>query len=209
MAAQQQQQQQQQALAPWNWFSNDPVQAQQAMTPVTGMLRPFFSISRDIEDMFSSFFRNATFMTQNFANMNLTPRLDIEENENQYVILADVPGLDEKNLDIQITSDNLLTLTGERESIRESQQKRNRMHTVERSYGAFRRVLALPQDANTDRVEANYKNGVLTITVPRQQQNELQQVKHVKVNRVAAQGSAAGGAQSASQSASQSSAAAA
>ncbi len=174
-----------QNLAPWNWFSNDPVQAQQAATPVSGVMQPFFSISRDIEDMFNSFFRNATFMTQNFANMNVTPRLDIEETENQYVITADVPGLDEKNLDIQISDNCLMTLTGERESIRESQQKRTRMHTVERSYGAFRRVLALPQDVNLERVEANYKNGVLTITLQRQPQGEGQHVKHIKVNKAA------------------------
>jgi HSP20 family protein len=174
-----------QNLAPWNWFSNDLVQAQQAATPVSGVMQPFFSISRDIEDMFNSFFRNATFMTQNFANMNVTPRLDIEENENQYVITADVPGLEEKNLDVLITDNHLLTLTGERESIRDSQQKRNRMHTVERSYGAFRRVLALPQDVNLDRVEANYKNGVLTISIQRQQQGEGQPIKHIKVNKAA------------------------
>jgi HSP20 family protein len=182
-ASQGQSQSQNQSLTPWNWFRNDLTQPQNSST-ATSLLQPFFSISRDIEDIFTSFFRNANVMTQNFANMNVTPRLDIEETDNEYVIVADAPGLDEQNLDVQIAN-HILVLTGERESIRESQQKRSRMHSVERSYGAFRRVLTLPQDVDENRAEANYRNGVLTITIPRQQHGEGQQVKHVQVNKAA------------------------
>ena len=93
-----------------------------------------------------------------------TPAVDIKEEESRFVITADVPGVDPK--DIDVTMDNgMLIIKGERKF--ESDVKENGYRRVERMHGTFYRRFALPDYADADNIAAKCKNGVLTVTVPK------------------------------------------
>lgn len=93
-----------------------------------------------------------------------TPAVDIKEEENQFLITADVPGVDPENIDVTMES-GLLTIKGERKL--ESDVKRNGYRRFERLHGMFYRRFSLPDYADADNISANCKNGVLTVTVPK------------------------------------------
>ncbi len=94
----------------------------------------------------------------------MLPKVDIAEESKHYTITVEVPGVEEKDIDVTI-ADGTLTIRGEK---RHEQENRDRQyHRVERSYGAFQRVISLPNDSNEDAVEAKFKNGILTMTVPK------------------------------------------
>ncbi|KAI8820663.1 HSP20-like chaperone [Fimicolochytrium jonesii] len=92
------------------------------------------------------------------------PRIDVSENEKEYVIKADLPGLKKEDINIHV-EDNMLTLEGERKS--EHEEKSDRRHIVERSFGRFRRSLRVPPDAQVENSSARMENGVLELTLPK------------------------------------------
>jgi HSP20 family protein len=93
-----------------------------------------------------------------------SPGVDIVENEKQIVLRADLPGVDEKNIDIQV-EDGTLTLKAERKF--EKETKEGDYHRVERAYGSFHRSFSLPENADADHIAAAYKKGVLEVTIPK------------------------------------------
>jgi len=96
-----------------------------------------------------------------------SPSVDIFETENELVLKADVPEVDPKNIGIQVEN-GTLTLKGERRF--EEQQKNGRgFHRIERSYGSFVRAFSLPETVDAEKVKADYKSGVLTITLPKKE----------------------------------------
>ena len=103
------------------------------------------------------------------------PSVDILENENELVLKADVPGVDLKDIDIQIEN-GTLTLKGERKF--EKEEKSKGYHRLERSYGSFVRYFTLPDTVAADQVRADYQNGVLTVTLPKK---ELAKPRSIKV----------------------------
>ncbi len=95
------------------------------------------------------------------------PAVDIYENENEIVLTAEIPGINEKDVEIKI-EDNTLTLKGERKF--EKETKEENYHRIERSYGSFYRAFTLPHSVDTEKVEAVHENGVLKITMPKRQE---------------------------------------
>jgi HSP20 family protein len=93
-----------------------------------------------------------------------TPAVDIIESENDVVLKADLPDVDMKNIHIQIEN-GTLSLKGHRKF--ENENKGKGYHRIERSYGSFARYFALPDTVDAEKVAADYKNGVLTITLPK------------------------------------------
>ena len=93
-----------------------------------------------------------------------TPAIDIVENDDAVVIKADVPGLDPKDIDVSI-SGQTLTIKGEK--CEESEDKEKGYYRSERRYGAFTRTVALPSNVDADKIKADCKKGVLTITLPK------------------------------------------
>lgn len=89
-------------------------------------------------------------------------RMDLAESEKDVVIKAELPGVDPKDVEINVTG-NLLTVHGEKKE--EKEEKKRDYHFVERSHGSFHRSVQLPSSANRDKVDATFKNGVLTITL--------------------------------------------
>jgi HSP20 family protein len=92
------------------------------------------------------------------------PRVDIAENDGHYEITADLPGLKKDDIKIEI-HDSVLTLRGEKKLETEKKEKNDRV--AERVYGRFERAFTLPENVNRDGIEAEFKDGVLTLTIPK------------------------------------------
>lgn len=92
------------------------------------------------------------------------PAVDIKEEENRYLVKADLPGVASKDIDVTMEN-NTLTITGERKSEKEINEKG--YHRVERSYGSFTRSFSFPQNADAEKITATNKDGVLEIIIPK------------------------------------------
>jgi HSP20 family protein len=103
------------------------------------------------------------------------PAVDILETENELVLKADLPGMDMKDIDIQLEN-GTLTLKGERKF--EKEEKNKGFHRLERSYGSFVRYFTVPETVDTEHVKAEYNSGVLTVTLPKK---EIAKPKAIKV----------------------------
>ena len=101
------------------------------------------------------------------------PAVDITESDGEYAITAEIPGVDKDDLTIEL-QDGVLTIRGEKKSQRE--EKREKARLLERSYGAFSRSFSLPSDADPDKVEASFSDGVLTIKVLKRPEAKPKQV---------------------------------
>jgi HSP20 family protein len=95
------------------------------------------------------------------------PALDIVENDDDYVLRADLPGLTEQDINVELRND-VLTVSGERKS--EHEERKQGYHRVERSSGSFRRSVRLPEGVSPDSIRATFERGVLEVTVPKPEQ---------------------------------------
>ncbi len=102
------------------------------------------------------------------------PAVDIYETPNELVVKADLPDVNEKDIDVRVEN-NLLTIRGERK-FEKSVSEENFLR-VERTYGSFSRSFSLPNTLNAEAIAADYKNGVLTITLPKREETKPRQVK--------------------------------
>jgi len=99
--------------------------------------------------------------------MEWIPSVDVSETEDKVVVKAEVPGMDAKDIDISLSGD-MLTIKGEKKA--ETEEKGENFHLLERSYGSFSRSLRLPVGVEAEKIEAAYKQGVLTITCPKKEE---------------------------------------
>src|ERR1700726_5013862 len=141
-------------------------------------LEPFRGLST-LQDQFNRLF-NESFRNQpeESALTTWAPGVDIYETPNELVVKADLPDVDEKDIDVRIEN-NLLTIRGERK-FEKSVSEENYLR-VERTYGAFSRSFSLPNTVNPEASRAEYKNGVLTVNLPKREEFKPRQVK-VNVN---------------------------
>jgi len=103
-----------------------------------------------------------------------SPAVDIYETDNELVLKADLPDVEQKDIDVRIENQTL-TIAGERKF--ESEESAKGYHRIERSYGAFTRSFAVPNAFDTDKIAAGYKNGVLSVTLPKKEAAKPRQVK--------------------------------
>jgi len=103
-----------------------------------------------------------------------TPSVDIFETENALILTAEVPGIDENNIEIKI-EDNTLSLKGDR--IFEKETSEENYHRIERSYGSFYRSFTLPRNIDQEKIKAEHDNGVLRITMPKKPESQPKTVK--------------------------------
>jgi HSP20 family protein len=101
------------------------------------------------------------------------PAMDLVEAENEFVLRADLPGLTEGEVNIEV-DDNVLTISGERKA--EHEDRKEGFYRVERSYGSFRRSLTLPDNVDPEAVKASFENGVLEVRVPKPEQRKPRKV---------------------------------
>ena len=121
--------------------------------------------------LFNESFRNHT---EEPAWTTWAPAVDIYETPNELVVKADLPDVNEKDIDVRVEN-NLLTIRGERK-FEKSVTEENFLR-VERAYGAFSRSFSLPNTVNAETIGAEYKNGVLTVTLPKREESKPRQVK--------------------------------
>jgi HSP20 family protein len=151
-----------------------PVKAEK-QTPAMGPARrPLASLQQEIERVFNDFERNLWPFGRGGRQMEpfwstraasaATPSVDITEQEKAYKVTAEVPGMSEKDVEVQL-SDGMLTITGEKEESREEKEKG--YYLSERQYGAFQRSFQMPAGVDRDKIEAALKDGVLTVTLPK------------------------------------------
>ena len=101
------------------------------------------------------------------------PSVDITEDDGNYVVTAELPGVKREDVNVELEED-VLTIRGEKRSEREEKGERSRR--VERSYGSFVRCFALPADADAERIEASFRDGVLQLVIPRTGERKAQPV---------------------------------
>ena len=189
---------------PWNWFAHEERQGSdnKVMPAERGSVAlsqrnqelPLASVAqfhRDIDRLFTdtfsrlgfpSFFdRSSTPTGESFpsTHLGLKPQLDISTDKNRYRINVDLPGVDEKNVNLELR-DNALVISGERKEEKENKDKH--YYRIERSYGSFQRLLALPEDANREEIDASMKNGVLTVIIPRRELEAAAESKKININ---------------------------
>jgi HSP20 family protein len=135
------------------------------------------SMQREINRMFDNFFRGDLFDGASLLPSTWSPAADIAERENDYVVKVELPGVNKE--DVRITlEDDTLTIRGEKKQEKETKDAGYRR--LERSYGSFERSFALPTSVKVDNIDAAYKEGVLTITLPKAEDAKPKQIE-VKV----------------------------
>src|SRR5262245_35989580 len=107
------------------------------------------------------------------------PAVDIVDKENLYEITAELPGLNESDIDVKV-SGGVLTIKGEKKDERE--EKKKDYYVSERRYGSFQRSFGVPDGVDTDRIEAQFRNGVLTITLPKTPQAQKSE-KRIEIRK--------------------------
>jgi len=158
-------------LIPWNNRGRDVVRRDE-------LVHPFLSLHREMNRMFDDVFRG--FDVAPFRGMAPFeslgwPQLDIDETDKEVRITAELPGLEEKDVQLEVAN-GVLTISGEKKH--ESDDKERRVS--ERYYGRFERKIAL-EDVEEDKAKGSFKNGVLTVTIPKAP-NAKSNVKRIPIN---------------------------
>ena len=144
-------------------------------TPVS-MSSPFESLRREIDRLFDDFgvgnwrspFRSSMFDVLPFwgreARWPAAPAVDFTDTEKAYELTAELPGIDEKNVEVKVAN-GVLTIKGEKQE--EKEEKKKDYYLRERSYGSFERSFQVPDGVDSDKIEASFKKGVLIVTLPK------------------------------------------
>jgi HSP20 family protein len=128
-------------------------------------------------DFFDRFFEDFDLLPRmSWGESPFTPAFDVSETEKEFIVKAEVPGMDKTDIDVNL-SDGMLTIKGEKKHEKESESESYRC--VERRYGTFSRTLRVPFEVEADKVDATYKDGVLKITLPK---SEAAKTRHVEVH---------------------------
>ncbi len=139
-------------------------------TPPTARFDPFDAMRREMDRMYEAFQQGGLFggFPSVFSGNNgfLTPKVDVCESSAGLEVTAELPGIDEKNIDVSL-DDGVLTLKAEHATQKEEQDEKKHYHLVERSHGTLMRRIALPFEPDADNIQASFDKGILKITVPR------------------------------------------
>jgi len=153
-----------------------PVKTEKGSASMPQILRPFESLRREVDRLFEDFaggiwrspFGRSFFDVEpawrGQSARSIMPAVDVTETDKAYEIVAELPGMDEKNVEVKVT-DDILTIKGEKQE--EKEERRKDYYLSERSFGSFQRAFQVPAGADTDKIEANFKNGVLMVTLPK------------------------------------------
>lgn len=134
-----------------------------------GEVNPFSFLQREIDRLFDGVSRNI----QGFTTPAM-PIMDISETDKAIEITAELPGLEKKDVELNV-ADNLLTIRGEKKNERE--EKNKDYHLVERTYGSFSRSVELPSGVKADDISAEISNGVLKVTVQKPAPKQAKQIE--------------------------------
>ncbi len=158
---------------------NGEQKAERALASRGPSFHPVENLRREMDRLFEDFFgggipapftrRMFDWDIEPFGDLTkrmgaVTPRIDVHESDNAVTIEAELPGMDEDNIDLTL-SENLLTLQGEKKD--EKEEEKDDYHVSERHYGSFKRTFRVPETIDVEKVVAKFKKGVLTVTMPK------------------------------------------
>ncbi|GGY63346.1 heat-shock protein Hsp20 [Cellvibrio zantedeschiae] len=182
-----------QQLVPWNWFKHEdssgestiPIKRntapQQSLKQIN---HPILHLHQEVERLFDQTFRSLPWFASSlsdsalgredgfFHNLGFRPQLNIASDAQQYHISLEVPGLTEEDVTLELNQNNTLSVRGKKSE--EKETKERQYYRIERSYGEFQRLLALPDDSDTEKIRATLTNGVLEIYLPKKPLQALQ-----------------------------------
>jgi HSP20 family protein len=139
---------------------------------------PFREVAA-LQNRVNSLFRDFSEGESSMTTANFIPAVDIYEDEKKIVLKLEVPGIQEKDLDVSVEN-NTLTVKGERKF--EKEEKEENFHRIERRYGSFFRAFTLPTSVETENIDAKYENGVLKLELKKKPEAQPKQIK-VNVNK--------------------------
>ncbi len=135
---------------------------------------PFDSLRREIDQLFNEFGGGGWRWPRSFFDIEpfrrteaafaAVPAVDVTETDKAYEITAELPGMNDKNVEVKM-ADGILTIKGEKQE--EKEEKKKDYYLRERNFGSFQRAFQVPDGVDADKIEASFKNGVLTVTLPK------------------------------------------
>ena len=134
---------------------------------------PFREFST-LQNRMNRLFRESQASEEALTTSNFAPPVDVYEDEQNVTLKIEVPGLEEKDIDVRIEN-NVLTVHGERKF--EKEEKEENFRRVERQYGSFTRIFTLPTTVDSEKVSANYDKGILKIALPKKAEAKPKQIK--------------------------------
>jgi HSP20 family protein len=160
------------AIIRWN-----PLRDVTAWHPAGSLNSEFASMQREIDRMFDRFLHTGDISEDGGYLSAYVPPVDIIENDQEFVVKAELPGVAKEDVKITVTND-VLTIRGEKQQEKESKGKG--VHRLERVAGTFQRSFTLPTSVKSDKIEAKFENGVLTLSLPKVEEAKPKEIE-VKV----------------------------
>lgn len=173
-------------LTPWSRGGMAPL----GRDPFTAFRR---EMDRLFEDVLAPAAEGRSFAAPQAGAATLMPSLDVDETEQAYVVTAELPGMAEQDIELNLR-DNALTISGEKRSERDEEDGGRRY--CERSFGRFQRTIPFAAEVDADRVEARCRNGVLTVTLPKNEKAQ-DKTRRIEIRREDGQGQGESGEASA------------
>jgi len=175
-------------FSPWNWFRDESntagnIPVRTATDKLTSV-NPIMQLHSEMDRLFGNAMRDFPSMLgrgwdwPEISAVELMPSLDIKDTDANYLISIEIPGVAKENVDIRVDG-NILTISGEKQQ--EKKDDKENYHCIERRYGSFERTLTLPQDADTDNIDANFKDGVLNVAIKRKAIGAAKEAKKIEV----------------------------
>jgi HSP20 family protein len=134
--------------------------------------RPFLNFRGDMERLFEEIFGNELENTESFGNVK--PLVNIEESDNEFVVTAELAGMDKDDVKISF-QDGTISISGEKKA--EKELNDGNFHRYERKYGSFCRTFSMPNSIQPDKIDASFKNGVLTVALPKAEEAKTKEIK--------------------------------
>jgi HSP20 family protein len=155
--------------------SKIPVKTEKSSAAMPQVWRPFENLRREVDRLFDDFdsgfwrspFRAPFFDVEPLRHGNgsaAIPAVDVSETDKGYEITAELPGMDEKNVEVKLAN-GVLTIKGEKHD--EKEEKKKDYYMRERSFGSFERIFAVPDGVDSEKIEARFNKGVLSVTLPK------------------------------------------
>ena len=161
--------------------SKVPVQTGKSFSQLPQRWEPFERFRREMDRLFddfsSGFWRGSPFDIASFRRAETAsrmPAVDVAETDKTYEITAELPGLHEKNIEVRLAN-GVLSIKGEKQE--EKEEKEKDYYRRERSFGSFERRFQVPENVDEDKIEASFKNGILSVTLPKSAEAQKQAKK--------------------------------